>query len=111
MYGQVSTEHIMDNIAQLDQLMAVNDDNKLSVQRQLANLTKSCTDAAKAIEAKIMDDKKAMIDKMEARALQVKKEYAFLDEPSVQAILDEQQADDGEFWSIQTERFYYFFPL
>ena len=87
MYGKVSREHIMDNIAQLDQLMVVNDDNKLAVQRQLTNLTKSCRDAAKAIEAKIMDDKKAMVDKTEARLLQVKKEYAFLDEPSVQAIL------------------------
>ena len=97
MYGKMSTEHIMDNIAQLDQLMAVNEDNKLAVKRQLANLTKSCIDAAEAIKVKIIDDKKAMEGKMKARELQVKNEYAFLYDPSVQAILDKQQADDGEF--------------
>ena len=68
----------MDRLARLDMLLAIDPKQTQAVETARQELAKFCEEATKGIMELVNDDRKEQNRKIEARKLQIEKEYSFL---------------------------------
>lgn len=77
-YNRVSTDYLMPRVQQMDTMMRFDSSFDLVVQRAL--LTKSCADDELKIGQLIGEEMQRLIERIQERERQIKREYSFLDE-------------------------------
>jgi hypothetical protein len=78
LYVDISKRHIMSNIAGIDRLMILNA-NEVNIELERQKFVHSCRRDSEEIVKLIAARKQNLINRVDARAKQVREQYAFLD--------------------------------
>lgn len=83
-YCRISTDYLMPRVHRLDAMMKL-EESSTNFAVDHVNLLNSCVDDSLKIKELIGEEKMRLMEKIESRFRQIRKEYAFLDELKTQA--------------------------